>query len=58
MYTHTHTHTYSNKNQKCKSIKNMKILWHIMLYYFKKGKNRTETQKRKDLCSVWRRCCN
>ena len=25
---------------------------HIMLYYFKKGKNATETQK-KDLCSVW-----
>ena len=29
---------------------------HIMLYYFKKGKNATEMQK-KDLCSVWRRCC-
>ena len=28
----------------------------IMLYYFKKGKDATEMQK-KDLCSVWRRCC-
>ena len=26
---------------------------HIMVYYFKKGRNKTETQKR-DLCSVWR----
>ena len=26
-----------------------------MVYYFKKGKNATEMQK-KDLCSVWRRC--
>ena len=31
---------------------------HIRLYYFKKGKNVTKTQKKeKDLCSVWRRCC-
>ena len=30
--------------------------WHIMLYYFKKGKNATETQK--DLCGVWRGCCD
>ena len=29
---------------------------HIMLYYFKKGKNAIETHK-KDLCRVWRRCC-
>ena len=27
---------------------------HIMLYYFKKGKNATEMQKKKDLCSVWK----
>ena len=27
--------------------------WHIMLYYFKKGKNTTETHK-KHLCSLWR----
>ena len=31
--------------------------WHIMLYYFKKGKSTTEMQK-KDLCSVRRRCCD
>ena len=30
---------------------------HIMLYYFKKGKNAIEMQK-KDLCGVWRRCCD
>ena len=30
---------------------------HIMLYYFKKGKIPTETHK-KDLYSVWRRCCD
>ena len=30
---------------------------HIMLYYFKKGKNATETL-RKGLCSVWRSCCD
>ena len=29
----------------------------IMLFYFKKGKNATKMQK-KDLCSVWRRCCD
>ena len=29
---------------------------HIMLYYFKNGTNTSETQK-KDLCSVWRKCC-
>ena len=30
---------------------------HKMLYYFKKGKNTIEMQKKKkDLCSVWRRC--
>ena len=26
---------------------NMKHFWHIMLYYFKKGKNTTETQTQK-----------
>ena len=31
--------------------------WHIMLYYLKEAKNATEMQK-KDLCSVWRRCCD
>ena len=25
--------------------------WHIMLYYFKKGKNATETQKK--ICAVY-----
>ena len=37
--------------------KNMQHFQNIMLYYFKKGKNATETQKR-DLCGVWRRCCD
>ena len=31
--------------------------WHIMIYDFKKGENVPETQRR-DLCSVWRRCCD
>ena len=35
----------------------MQHLQHIMLYYFKKGKNTTETTK-KDWCSVWRRYCD
>ena len=30
--------------------------WHIIFYYFKKGKNATETQK--DLCGIWRGCCD
>ena len=30
-----------------KMEKNIQHFWHIMLYYFKKGKNATETQKRK-----------
>ena len=31
--------------------------WHIKLYYFKKGKNTTETKK--DLCSsTWSKCCD
>ena len=29
---------------------NTQHFWHIMLYYFKKGKNATETQKRFVLC--------
>ena len=33
------------------------FFWHIMLYYFKKGKNTTETQQ-KDLSSIWKRCCD
>ena len=31
--------------------------WHIMLYYFKKGKNTTETHK-KDFCNIRRRSCD
>ena len=39
--------------------KNMQHFQNIMLYYFKKGKNANEMQKKKkDLCSVWRRCCD
>ena len=34
-----------------KAEENMQHFWHIMLYYFKKGKNTSEMQK-KDLCSV------
>ena len=30
---------------------NMEYLWHIMLCYFKKGKNTTETQKK--ICVVY-----
>ena len=32
----------------------------IILYYFKKGKNAMEMpkKKKKDLCHVWRRCCD
>ena len=37
---------------------NMQHFWHIMLYYFKKGKNTIEMQKKKDWCSVWRRFCD
>ena len=32
--------------------------WHIMLYYFKKGKNASEMQKKKDFYNIWRRCCD
>lgn len=37
------------------------IFYHILLYYFKKGKNGTKTHRkrmRKGLCSAWRRCCD
>ena len=30
---------------------NMQHFWHIMLYYFKEGKNTTETQKK--ICAVY-----
>ena len=36
-----------------KMEENIQHFWHIMLYYFKEGKNATE---KKDLCRVWRRC--
>ena len=36
---------------------NKQHFWHIMFYYFKKGKHAVQTQKN-DLCSVWRRCCD
>ena len=32
---------------------NMEHFWHIILYYFKKGKNATEMQKKK-ICAVYR----
>ena len=32
---------------------NMQHFWHIMLHYFKKGKNATETQKIKKICAVY-----
>ena len=35
-----------------KMEENKQYLQHIMLYYFKKGRNATEMQKKKDLCSV------
>ena len=38
-----------------KMEENKQHFWNIMLYYFNKGKNATETQK-KDVCSVRRRC--
>ena len=30
-----------------------KILWHVMLYYFKKGKNATETYTYTKICAVY-----
>ena len=35
-----------------KMKENMQHFWHIMLCYFKKGKNATETQKKK-VCAVY-----
>ena len=32
---------------------NTQHFWHIMLYYFKKGKNATEMQKRKKIRAVY-----
>ena len=32
---------------------NMQHFQHIMLYYFKKGKNATEMQKTKKICAVY-----
>ena len=34
-----------------KMEENMQHFWHIMLYYFKKGKNKTEMQKK--ICAVY-----
>ena len=31
----------------------MPHFWHIMLFYFKKGKNTTEMQKKKKICAVY-----
>ena len=31
---------------------NMQHFWHIVLYYFRKGKNTTEMQKKKKICAV------
>ena len=30
--------------------------WHIMPYYFKKGKTQLKCETK--LCSVWKRCCD
>ena len=32
---------------------NMQHFWHIMLYYFKKGKNKTEMQKMKKTYAMY-----
>ena len=32
---------------------NMLHFWHIMLYFYKKGKNTTEMQKKKKICTVY-----
>ena len=34
-----------------KMEENMQHFWHIMLYYFKKGKNAIETQRK--ICTVY-----
>ena len=39
-----------------KTEENTQHFWHIMLYYFKKGK--AQLKHKKDVCSVWRRCCD
>ena len=31
---------------------NNQLFWHIMIYYFKEGKNKTEVQK--NICAVYR----
>ena len=36
-----------------KMEENMQHFQHIMLYYFKKGKNATEMQKTKKICAVY-----
>ena len=41
-----------------KMEENMQYFWHIMLYYFKKGKTQLKHTPKKDLCSVWRRHCD
>ena len=40
-----------------KMEENIQHFQHIMLYYFMKVKDATEREK-KDLCCVWRRCCD
>ena len=38
-----------------KMEENMQHFWHVMLYYFKKGKNTTKMQKIKNkICAVYR----
>ena len=37
-----------------KMEENIQHFWHVMFYYFKKGKNATETHK-KEFCIEWRR---
>ena len=36
-----------------KMAENMQHFWHIMLYYFKKGKNKTEMQKMKKTYAMY-----
>ena len=36
-----------------KMEEDMQHFWHIMLYYFKKGKNITEMQKKEKTCVVY-----
>ena len=37
-----------------KMKEDMQHFWHIMFYYYKKGKNATEITHKKDSCSVWK----